>query len=62
MFFDRGEFGGPGVVTEDDVGCFGRGLEGDASAMVHGSWLMVIGVERVDVPAIALCEIDGFVA
>lgn len=61
MFFDRGEFGGTGVVAEDDVGYCVLD-EGWRVTRLSWSWFMVVRVERVDVPAIALCEVDGFVA
>jgi hypothetical protein len=59
VFRDRGELGRAGVVAEDDVGRLGGRLEGDAA---------VDAMERVsdggrrDLPAVALCEVDGLVA
>jgi hypothetical protein len=58
VFRDRGELGRAGVVAKDNVGRLGGRLEGDAAVVVMER---VSDGGRRDLPAVALCEVDGLV-
>ena len=60
VFLDRGELGRAGVVAQDDIGCLGRGLEGDATVGVEDEDVYVRA--GCDLPAVSFGEVDGFVA
>jgi hypothetical protein len=58
VFRDCGELGRAGIVAEDDVGRLGGRLEDDVAVIVMER---VSDGGRRDLPAVALCEVDGLV-